>query len=501
MLVGNIVVVYTSVGYCGGKETCGLDAHDVCRLGLAATLVEDDVELVVLGGDGEFLIVPFLAVDHLGLALHQLAGPVAQELALAVPGIEVDGGEVGLAVHRGGVGYETFLLLAFCLFLGLDGLQLLVPLLHEFVAQVVLVVVAGEDEGVRGSIVPGGIAAYAGSHGNYQRTLLSLHHIGKGGRAVLNVLVGALAVYACYAACGNLSAYVGLAIQPVRQEDARCAGHCQHEGIGGNGVLLQGVKGFVLVAVLGVVVLHEGYRPLTVAFLVCQGIVAGIGRIGQKVLAIVAIEGVTHAVAELEVEGSTGGHTVRGGSVHPLLYVVAAVPVLAHGVLCLACRIVFCNEGGRESLYHIVAEARITEVVEQIVLVGLDDALYVGRLVVHVAASAPVLAGVVVLRQAHTVLLGLCEGGTAVVVLADVRALELVGLALIGLLGEGKPALGVVVVDDNVGYRAYAVLLEGGYHAAQLGLVAEGRVLVPEVQGHVAHVVVAGAIARVGYPH
>ena len=61
VLVSNIVVVYTSVGYCGGKETCGLDAHDVCRLGLAATLVEDDVELVVLGGDGEFLIVPFLA--------------------------------------------------------------------------------------------------------------------------------------------------------------------------------------------------------------------------------------------------------------------------------------------------------------------------------------------------------------------------------------------------------------------------------------------------------
>ena len=49
VLVSNIVVVYTSVGYCGGKETCGLDAHDVCRLGLAATLVEDDVELVVLG--------------------------------------------------------------------------------------------------------------------------------------------------------------------------------------------------------------------------------------------------------------------------------------------------------------------------------------------------------------------------------------------------------------------------------------------------------------------
>ena len=216
VLVSNIVVVYTSVGYCGGKETCGLDAHDVCRLGLAATLVEDYVELVVLGGDGEFLIVPFLAVDHLGLALHQLAGPVAQELALAVPGIEVDGGEVGLAVHCGGVGYETFLLLAFCLLLGLDGLQLLVPLLHEFVAQVVLVVVAGEDEGVRGSIVFWGIAAYAGSHGNYQRTLLSLHHIGKGGRAVLYVLVGTLAVYACYAACGYLAAYVGLAIQPVR---------------------------------------------------------------------------------------------------------------------------------------------------------------------------------------------------------------------------------------------------------------------------------------------
>ena len=271
-----------------------------------------------------------------------------------------------------------------------------------------------------GCIVLGGIAGNAASHGYYQRTLLALHHICESGRTILYVFKSTLAVYACYAACGNLSAYVGLAVQPVSQKYAWCAWHGQHECIGGNSVLLQGVKRFIRIAVLGIVILHESYRPLPMTFLVCQGIVASIGRICQKILAIISVKGIAHTVAELEIKGSTGGYAVRGCSIDPLLNIVAAVPVLAHGVLHLACRIVFCYEGRRETLYHIVAKPHIAKVVEEIVLVGLDDALYIGRLVVNVAASAPVLTGVVVLRQVYSVLLGLGESGTSIITLADV---------------------------------------------------------------------------------
>jgi hypothetical protein len=104
-------------------------------------------------------------------------------------------------------------------------------------------------------------------------------------------------MYACYAAGGNLSAYVGLAVQPVSQKYAWCAWHGQHECIGGNSVLLQGVKRFIRIAVLGIVILHESYRPLPMTFLVCQGIVAGIGRIAQKILAIVSVESIAYTVS------------------------------------------------------------------------------------------------------------------------------------------------------------------------------------------------------------
>ena len=108
-------------------------------------MVEDDIELIVLGEDGEFCIVPFFVVNNLGLALHQLTWPVAQKLAFAVPCIEVDRCEVGLAIHCGGIGNETLLFFALGLLLSLYDLQLLVPFLHEFIAQVIFVVMTRED--------------------------------------------------------------------------------------------------------------------------------------------------------------------------------------------------------------------------------------------------------------------------------------------------------------------------------------------------------------------
>ena len=108
-------------------------------------MVEDDIELIVLGVDGEFCVVPLLAVNNLGLALHQLTWPVAHKLPLAIPCIEVDRCEVGLAIHCGGIGNETLLFFALGLLLGFNSLQLLIPFLHEFIAQVIFVVMTRED--------------------------------------------------------------------------------------------------------------------------------------------------------------------------------------------------------------------------------------------------------------------------------------------------------------------------------------------------------------------
>ena len=71
-------------------------------------MVEDDVEFVVFGLDGELGVVPLLTVDDGGVAGHGGSRPFAEELSVCVPGIKIDGGEVGFAVYGGGVWGEAF---------------------------------------------------------------------------------------------------------------------------------------------------------------------------------------------------------------------------------------------------------------------------------------------------------------------------------------------------------------------------------------------------------
>ena len=274
------------------------------------------------------------------------------------------------------------------------------------------------------------------------------------------------------------------------EEDAGCARHGQQEGVGSQGVARDGV----LVgsgALLRVVVLDEGHGKLAVVGVADE---AAAGELRPVAL----VDGVAHGVAEGEVEGCalalcTGNPALHGRSV--------AVPVFAHGVFHTGRRIVVGHVASGKAFYHVVAESRVAEVLEEELFVGFHDGLHVCTLVVKVAHAAPVVALVVVLAQGHSFLAGFRGCGAPVVVGCDVGGLQLVGDALVGLLGEAEPALGVVVIDDHVGDGAQPLLLEGGYHGAQLLLGAEAGVLIEVVVGCVTHNIIGlKAFAALRYP-
>ena len=154
----------------------------------------------------------------------------------------------------------------------------------------------------------------------------------------------------------------------------------------------------------------------------------------------------------------------------------------------LSCGVIGAQEAATEASNHVVSEAYIANVVEQEFEVGVDDALDIAAVVVQVACTRPVLASVVVRAQSEPVGRGPRLRGTAVVILAHIGALELIGHAVIGLGRKGQPARQRrVVVDDHVGDHAHVLRAKRGNHLAQLRFGAEGRVLVEEVQRVIAH--------------
>ena len=58
--------------------------------------------------------------------------------------------------------------------------------------------------------------------------------------------------------------------------------------------------------------------------------------------------------------------------------------------------VIVCYIAGRESLHHIVSEACVAEVIDKIFDVSLDTFVHVGRPVVEVAHTTPVLISVFV---------------------------------------------------------------------------------------------------------
>ena len=181
----------------------------------------------------------------------------------------------------------------------------------------------------------------------------------------------------------------------MRIEDAGRAGHSQQIGVSSQRVRADGVLLIAICALLRVVVLYKGHGILLV-------VVVGYERlfIVPQPAPVAVVDGITHTVAELEVEGGTRGLVchIALTVAYPFLDFAAAVPVFSHteGRLCMG--VVVGNKVGIESLHHIIAEARVSYILQQELQVSLDALLHVGALVVQVAAAWPVLARIIVLR-------------------------------------------------------------------------------------------------------
>ena len=151
-------------------------------------------------------------------------------------------------------------------------------------------------------------------------------------------------------------------------------------------------------------------------------------------------------------------HTVDLGTVNPILDCgLVTVPVLTDRELCVTRGIVQAGIVGRVALYHIVAEARIAQVFEQHLYIGLHVGLHVSTRVVQVTHSAPVLTGIVVGAQRLSVLGSPIECGTTVIIPTDVGRVQFIGHTLINLSGESHPVVsGLAVVNNDVGNGANA---------------------------------------------
>ena len=215
---------------------------------------------------------------------------------------------------------------------------------------------------------------------------------------------------------------------PVGKENAGRTWHGEQEGVGGQRILLDGVGRVAAgrTAVLHVVVLDEGHGVALVA----AAVVVVVDKIlaGTQLGPVAAVDGIAHGVAELEVEG---GRRLLG-AVNPRFDGGVAAPVLTHRERHAAGVVVVPDMGTPEALHHVVAEACVTQVVEQEVLVGLDDGLHVAALVVEVAAATPVLA-LVVVAEGVAVGVGPSLRLTAIVVAGDVSRGHLIGDVVVGL--------------------------------------------------------------------
>src|SRR3712207_1458510 len=122
---------------------------------------------------------------------------------------------------------------------------------------------------------------------------------------------------------------------------------------------------------------------------------------GALQLAPIAItDSFADVIAEREVEGSAP-FTRR---VNPIDDGALVIPALADREFHLRRVVVIAHMLAREAFHHVVAEARIAQVVEQELLIGLHDGLNIGALVVDVAHAGPSGAVVIVASEADIVL-------------------------------------------------------------------------------------------------
>ena len=251
-------------------------------------------------------------------------------------------------------------------------------------------------------------------------------------------------------------------------------------------VLDEGDSPSAIVAVV-VVVAHK--RPVVIVLLPQFEPAGSVGSIADN-------------ISELEVEGGGCRPSIHFGSIYPVAYGGCSIPALTYGIFHASMIVIVGNVGATESLYHVIAETCVAEVVDEVFDIGHDDGLHVAALMVEVAHSSPSFTFIVVATQRYTILLCLCGSTTTIVVGYNVGSLELICHTLVCLCRERPPAVGVMMVHYHVGNSPETFGFEGVDHRAQLCLCSETTVLVEVVIGCIAHCVVRfQALAALWYPY
>ena len=435
-----------------------VDVLDVGGL-TAVAVVEDDIER----GGVELGDVPLGAVGRGGRLAELCAGPLAVELsALVVPCVERGS---GVCCHIDGV---VFLL----------GCGVVESLDGDVRADVVAEGTAALNLGEAGGVVAAHVAA-----GDHDGALCAFHLDDISAANNILELDGALVGESCGLTGEDHVADLAGPFLPVLEEDAGRAGHTEDEGC--RAELVAGAGGALAA---GVVVVDEG-----------DGIAAVVGVAHHALVRQCTVVAIAEGLVELELQGEVEGGRGLARTVDPVGDGLVAVPVLAYAELRLGILVVHLGVLGRVAFHHVETEAHVADFLEQELTVGLAVVLHVFRLVVEVACTAEVVAGVVV----HSHLIALRGGVAAIVVLADVSTGHGVGLSVerVFLGGEVGPVGGTVaVVDDHVHDEARTLLLEGLDHVEQLLRLAERAVVIVVVHGVVAHALRLLAVARVGHP-
>ena len=140
-----------------------------------------------------------------------------------------------------------------------------------------------------------------------------------------------------------------------------------------------------------------------------------------------------------------------------------------------------------ETFHHIIAETGVTQIILQIFQIRFDHLLHIFALVVDVTATSEVCTFINVLAEAYPVCgsLGCCS--SAIIILADVCRLHLVGHSLICFSRECIPALRIAVVDDYISNSTYTSGFKLSNQTSELSLRSERRVLIKIVIWHITH--------------
>ena len=127
-----------------------------------------------------------------------------------------------------------------------------------------------------------------------------------------------------------------------------------------------------------------------------------------------------------------------------------------------------------KSLHHIISEASITKVFEQVIFVCFDNRLYVLTLMIKVAHTTPILSFIIVPTQLHALFPSLFARFSAIIISANIRRQVLISHTLILFSRESKPSIiRSVMINHYIGNRPNMLLFEGTNHTLEFCLRTE----------------------------